>query len=102
MTIPWLTILALLPAIGAVVLIFTGVRAAKQVALAVSLITFALALVIAARFKIGGGYAARRAGAVDQAARRVLRARAGRSRPHPRAAGGDHHSSCHHRVLARF
>ena len=55
MTIPWLTILALLPAIGAVVLIFTGVRAAKQVALAVSLITFALALVIAARFKIGGG-----------------------------------------------
>jgi NADH-quinone oxidoreductase subunit M len=55
MTIPWLTILALLPAIGAVVLIFTGVRAAKQVALAVSLITFALALVIAAQFKIGGG-----------------------------------------------
>jgi len=55
MTIPWLTILALLPAIGAVVLIFTGVRAAKQVALAVSLITFALALVIAVQFKIGGG-----------------------------------------------
>ena len=55
MTIPWLTILALLPAIGAVVLIFTGARAAKQVALAVSLITFALALVIAAQFKIGGG-----------------------------------------------
>src|SRR5512132_3744988 len=55
MTIPWLTILALFPAIGAVVLIFTGVRAAKLVALAVSLITFALALVIAAQFKIGGG-----------------------------------------------
>ena len=35
---------SLLPAIGAVVLIFTGVKAAKQVALAVSLITFALAL----------------------------------------------------------
>ena len=29
MTIPWLTILALLPALGAVVLIFSGVRAAK-------------------------------------------------------------------------
>jgi NADH-quinone oxidoreductase subunit M len=55
MTIPWLTILALLPAAGAVLLIFTGVRAAKQVALVASLITLAFALVIASRFKIGGG-----------------------------------------------
>jgi NADH-quinone oxidoreductase subunit M len=55
MTLPWLTILALLPALGAVVLIFSGVKAAKQVALAVSLITLALALVIASQFKIGGG-----------------------------------------------
>ncbi len=55
MTIPWLTILALLPAVGAVVLIFSGVKAAKQVALAVSLITFAFALIIATQFKIGGG-----------------------------------------------
>ena len=55
MTIPWLTILALLPAFGAVVLIFSSVKAAKQVALAVSLITFAFALVIATQFKIGGG-----------------------------------------------
>ncbi|HET9779081.1 MAG TPA: NADH-quinone oxidoreductase subunit M, partial [Propionibacteriaceae bacterium] len=55
MTLPWLTILALLPALGAVVLIFSGVKAAKQVALAVSLITFAFALVIATQFKIGGG-----------------------------------------------
>jgi NADH-quinone oxidoreductase subunit M len=55
MTIPWLTILALLPAVGAVVLIFTGVKAAKQVALVVSLITFAFALIIATRFTIGGG-----------------------------------------------
>jgi NADH-quinone oxidoreductase subunit M len=55
MTIPWLTILALLPALGAVVLIFSGVRAAKQVALAVSLITFAFALFIATQFTIGGG-----------------------------------------------
>ena len=37
MNIPWLTILALLPAVGAVLLIFAGVKAAKQVALAVSL-----------------------------------------------------------------
>ena len=33
MAIPWLTILALLPAAGAVLLIFTGVKAAKHVAL---------------------------------------------------------------------
>jgi NADH-quinone oxidoreductase subunit M len=55
MTIPWLTILALLPAVGAVVLIFTGVRAAKQVALVISLITLAFALIVAAQFKIGRG-----------------------------------------------
>jgi NADH-quinone oxidoreductase subunit M len=56
MAIPWLTILALLPAAGAVVLIFTGVKAAKLVALLISLITFAFALIIAAsQFKIGGG-----------------------------------------------
>jgi NADH-quinone oxidoreductase subunit M len=55
MNIPWLTILALLPAAGAVVLIFSGVKAAKQVALAVSLLTLAFALVIASQFKIGGG-----------------------------------------------
>jgi NADH-quinone oxidoreductase subunit M len=54
-TIPWLTILALLPVVGAVVLIFTGVKAAKQVALAVSLITLAFALYIATQFRIGGG-----------------------------------------------
>jgi NADH-quinone oxidoreductase subunit M len=55
MTLPWLTVLALLPALGAVVLIFSGVKAAKLVALAVSLITLAFALVIATQFKIGGG-----------------------------------------------
>jgi len=55
MTIPWLTVLALLPAVGAVVLIFTGVKAAKQVALVISLITFAFALIVAAQFKIGSG-----------------------------------------------
>src|SRR5829696_6402527 len=55
MTIPWLTILALLPAVGAVLLIFTGVKAAKQVALAVSLITFAFALVVASQFTNADG-----------------------------------------------
>ena len=55
MTIPWLTILALLPAVGALVLIFTGAKVAKQLALVFSLLTFAFALVIASRFRIGGG-----------------------------------------------
>jgi NADH-quinone oxidoreductase subunit M len=55
MAIPWLTILALLPVVGAVALIFTGVKAAKQVALVVSLITFLFALIIATQFKIGRG-----------------------------------------------
>ena len=55
MAIPWLTILALLPAAGAVLLIFTGVKAAKHVALLISLITFVFALLIATQFKIGGG-----------------------------------------------
>jgi NADH-quinone oxidoreductase subunit M len=55
MVIPWLTILALLPAAGALLLIFTGVKAAKHVALLISLITFVFALLIATRFKIGGG-----------------------------------------------
>ena len=55
MTIPWLTILALLPAVGAVALIFTGVRAAKQVALVVSLITLVFAVIVATQFRIGGG-----------------------------------------------
>jgi NADH-quinone oxidoreductase subunit M len=55
MAIPWLTILALLPAVGAVVLIFAGARAAKQVALVVSLLTLGLALVVASRFRIGAG-----------------------------------------------
>jgi NADH-quinone oxidoreductase subunit M len=56
MTIPWLTVLALLPVVGAVALIFIGVKAAKQVALAVSLITLAFALYIAiTKFTIGGG-----------------------------------------------
>ncbi len=55
MTIPWLTILALLPAVGAVVLIFTGPKIAKQLALVVSLLTLVFALVIASRFTIGAG-----------------------------------------------
>src|SRR4029450_6358383 len=56
MTIPWLTILALLPAVGAVALIFTGVKAAKQVALVISLITFcSCGIVATTQFRIGGG-----------------------------------------------
>jgi NADH-quinone oxidoreductase subunit M len=55
MTIPWLTILALFPAVGAVALIFTGVKAAKQIALVVALITLVFAVIVATQFKIGDG-----------------------------------------------
>ncbi len=55
MTIPWLTILALLPAVGAVVVMLAGPRLAKQVALAVSVLTLVVAVVIAVGFTPGGG-----------------------------------------------
>jgi NADH-quinone oxidoreductase subunit M len=55
MTIPWLTILALLPAVGAVVLVVAGAKAAKQVALVVSLLTLVVALVLTSQFTLGGG-----------------------------------------------
>ena len=86
MTIPWLTILALLPAIGAVVLIFTGARAAKQVALAVSLISVRVGALV------DRGAVQRSAGGMQDFVEqvpwikplgRVLRARAGRSRRSP-------------------
>lgn len=55
MTIPWLTILAVLPALGAVALIVAGAKAAKQIALVVSAITLVVAVIIAAQFTVNGG-----------------------------------------------
>ncbi len=55
MTFPWLTALAVLPALGAVFVMLSGQRLAKQVALAVSVITFVLAVIIAVQFRPGGG-----------------------------------------------
>ncbi len=55
MTFPWLTVLAVLPALGAVALIVAGAKAAKQIALVVSLLTLVVALIIAAQFSAGGG-----------------------------------------------
>ncbi len=55
MNLPWLTLLAVLPTLGAVVVLLTGARAAKLVALVASLITLAVALVIAAGYHPGGG-----------------------------------------------
>jgi NADH-quinone oxidoreductase subunit M len=55
MTFPWLTALALLPLVGSVALIFIKGTAAKQVALAFSLITAAVAVVLASQFRLGGG-----------------------------------------------
>jgi NADH-quinone oxidoreductase subunit M len=55
MTFPILTVLAILPALGALALIFVRGALAKQVALAISLLVLLIALILAARFKIGGG-----------------------------------------------
>ena len=49
MDLPWLTILALLPAVGAVVVVITGPRLAKQIALAASLLTALVAIIVALR-----------------------------------------------------
>ncbi len=54
-TLPLLTILAALPAVGGLLLVLAGNKAAKQVALAVSLVTLVLAAVIASQFTPGGG-----------------------------------------------
>jgi NADH-quinone oxidoreductase subunit M len=53
--VPWLTILALLPAVGAVVVLLASSAAAKLVALATSLVTVVLAVVLAASLAGGGG-----------------------------------------------
>ncbi len=55
MTFPWLTALAVLPALGAVAVVLVGRPLAKQVALGVSVITFVLAVIIAVQFSPGGG-----------------------------------------------
>ena len=53
--VPWLTVLALLPTLGAVVVLFAGSRAAKVVALITSLITVAVAVVLTVGLRGGGG-----------------------------------------------
>jgi NADH-quinone oxidoreductase subunit M len=55
MTFPILTVLAIVPALGAFALIFVRGALAKQVALAVSLLVLLIVLILAARFTIGGG-----------------------------------------------
>ena len=55
MNLPWLTLLAVLPALGGLVVALVGSRAAKQVALAVSLLTLVVALVVAAGYTPRGG-----------------------------------------------
>ena len=53
--IPWLSILALLPLVGAAALIVIKGTAAKQVALAVSVVTLVVAIIVAFRYQVGGG-----------------------------------------------
>jgi len=55
MNFPVLTLLALLPAIGAVAVVLAGARLAKQVALAAAVVTAAVAFGVAAAFSPGGG-----------------------------------------------
>jgi NADH-quinone oxidoreductase subunit M len=55
MGFPILTVLALLPAAGALSLIFLRGVLAKQVALAVSVLVLVLAVVLALQFEVGGG-----------------------------------------------
>jgi NADH-quinone oxidoreductase subunit M len=55
MNVPWLTLLAVLPTVGALVLVLTGVRAAKQIALVASLLTLVVALLVTAGYSVGGG-----------------------------------------------
>ena len=52
--VPWLTVLALLPTLGAVVVLLGSSRAAKVVALATSLVTVVLAVVLTVSLRGGG------------------------------------------------
>ena len=54
-TFPFLTVLALLPLVGSLLLIGVKGAAAKSVSLVVSLLTLVVAVVIAARYSVGGG-----------------------------------------------
>jgi NADH-quinone oxidoreductase subunit M len=62
MSLPWLTVLFLLPLLGGIVVAFWPTReggdsaSAKKAALLVSLLTLVLSLVIAVRFQADGGY----------------------------------------------
>ena len=53
--VPWLTVLALLPTLGAVVVLLVRSSAAKVVALATSLLTVVLAVVLTVGLRPGGG-----------------------------------------------
>ncbi len=55
MNLPWLTLLAVLPALGGLAVVLVGARAAKQIALAASLLTLVVAVVIAAGYAPRGG-----------------------------------------------
>jgi len=53
--IPWLTVVALLPALGALVLIFVKGPGAKLVALVFSLLTVVVAAFVGLSYSPGGG-----------------------------------------------
>ena len=53
--VPWLSVLALLPLVGAAALIVVKGPAAKALALAVSLVAFVISVVLLVQFRPGGG-----------------------------------------------
>jgi NADH-quinone oxidoreductase subunit M len=53
--LPWLTILAVLPLVGSLLLVFVRGTVAKQSALVLSLLTLVVALVVGLRYRVGGG-----------------------------------------------
>jgi NADH-quinone oxidoreductase subunit M len=58
MSIPWLTILALIPIVGAIIVMLLpkGGELPKQVALGVSVLALAVSLEVAFQFEVDGGY----------------------------------------------
>ena len=102
MTIPWLTILALLPAVGAVVLIFIG-RQGRQAGGACRLADHVRCLLssspASSRSAAACSWSSKCRGSSRSA--RTTRS-AWTASAYPGAAGGDHHSSGDHCLVARL
>ncbi|TFJ95367.1 homeobox protein SEBOX [Platysternon megacephalum] len=56
MSFPWLTVLGLVPLLGALLPLFLKGRAGKYAGIAVSLVTLLVAIAVAAQFKVGSAF----------------------------------------------